>query len=77
MGFASLEFGLFFVVVFGLNWSLPRRGQNLLLLAASYVFYAAWDWRFLFLLLFSTVVDYSVGRQLTVVSDARRRRQLL
>ena len=68
---------MFFAAVFGLNWCLPRRGQNLLLLIASYVFYAAWDWRFLFLLLLSTLVDYTVGRLLDRSSDARRRRQLL
>ncbi len=77
MGFASLEFGLFFLVVYGLYRGLPRRGQNHMLLVASYVFYGAWDWRFLLLLLLSTVVDFAVGRRLGSTDDARARRALV
>lgn len=40
---------------------LPRRGQNVLLLAASYYFYACWDYRFLSLIVISTVIDYVCG----------------
>jgi D-alanyl-lipoteichoic acid acyltransferase DltB (MBOAT superfamily) len=47
--------------------------RQLWLLAASYVFYAAFDWRFAFLLLFTTVVDYSVGLRLEHLPDDRRR----
>ncbi|MBB4080254.1 D-alanyl-lipoteichoic acid acyltransferase DltB (MBOAT superfamily) [Lewinella aquimaris] len=48
--------------------------QNALIVLASYVFYGWWDWRFLFLIFFSTVVDYSVGRRLgdTAAPDARK-----
>lgn len=56
---------------------LARRGQNLLVLGASYVFYGVWDWRFLSLLWISTVVDYLVGRSLGQTDDPRRRRHLL
>ena len=62
MVFNSLHFLWFFIVVYGLYRVLPHRAQNWLLLAASYYFYAAWDWRFLGLLLASTAVDYSCGR---------------
>jgi alginate O-acetyltransferase complex protein AlgI len=51
MVFNSLQFAAFFAVVYALYRVLPHRAQNLMLLGASYVFYAAWDWRFLSLLL--------------------------
>ena len=62
MVFNSVHFVLFFVVVYAAYRALPHRGQNWLLLAASYYFYASWDWRFLGLLIASTVVDYSCAR---------------
>jgi len=49
------------VVVYALYRVLPHRWQNRMLLVASYVFYAAWDWRFLSLILISTCIDYCVG----------------
>ncbi len=63
MLFNSLQFALFFPVVFGLYWMVRRhlRLQNFLLLVASYVFYGAWDPRFLFLIVISTAVDYSAA----------------
>jgi alginate O-acetyltransferase complex protein AlgI len=64
MLFNSLSFLLFLPIVFTLYWSVNKRGlqlQNALLLVSSYFFYACWDWRFLFLLLFSTALDYFTG----------------
>jgi len=61
MLFNTLDFWLFFAVVFGLYLGLPRRPQNVLLLLASYFFYACWDWRFVGLLLLSTTVDWTLG----------------
>jgi alginate O-acetyltransferase complex protein AlgI len=61
MLFNTLQFWLFFAVVLAAYVALPRRPQNVLLLAASYFFYACWDWRFLGLLLLSTSVDWSLG----------------
>jgi D-alanyl-lipoteichoic acid acyltransferase DltB (MBOAT superfamily) len=62
-------------------WGLSRQAalwvRNAFLLAASYVFYAAWDYRFLSLLAFSTVVDFAVGRALGRTEDPVRRRRLL
>ncbi|HEV7860816.1 MAG TPA: hypothetical protein VGO91_19505, partial [Pyrinomonadaceae bacterium] len=58
MLFNSYIFWAFFLIVFVLYRVLSHRWQNYMLLAASYVFYAYWDWRFLFVMLFSTVVDY-------------------
>ena len=62
MTFNSLQFVGFFLVVYALYRALPHRAQNWLLLLASYCFYAAWDWRFLGLLIASTVVDFFCAR---------------
>ncbi|MEM9555603.1 MAG: MBOAT family O-acyltransferase [Acidobacteriota bacterium] len=77
MIFNSLEFGLFFGLVFGTYWCLGRRAQNYCLLVASYVFYGAWDWRFLGLIALSTAVDYWVGRLLGATETPARRKLLL
>jgi len=77
MLFSELQFWIFFAVVFLLYLVLPHRAQNRMLLVASYVFYGAWDWRFLGLILFSTVVDYLVGLRLGRTSAPERRRQLM
>lgn len=61
MTFNSYIFWAFFAVVLALLRVLPHRAQNVLLVIASYVFYGAWDWRFLGLIFLSTVVDYFVG----------------
>ncbi|HOZ75504.1 MAG TPA: MBOAT family O-acyltransferase [Flavobacterium sp.] len=64
MLFNSLNFAIFLPVVFVLYWFVANkklRHQNLLLLAGSYYFYACWDWRFLFLLIFSIGLDYLTG----------------
>src|SRR3954452_2717290 len=72
--FNSLHFVWFFLVVYALYRLLPHRGQNWLLLVASYYFYAAWDYRFLGLLVASTLVDYTCGLALGTLQDQRRRR---
>ncbi|HPI87624.1 MAG TPA: MBOAT family O-acyltransferase, partial [Bacteroidales bacterium] len=64
MLFNSIEFAIFLPVVFLLYWfatGKSLRWQNILLLIASYVFYGSWDYRFLFLLMFSTFLDYFTG----------------
>ncbi len=58
MLFNSLQFWAFFALVYTLYRVSGHRWQNRLLLGASYLFYGAWDWRFLFLLAASTVVDF-------------------
>jgi alginate O-acetyltransferase complex protein AlgI len=77
MVFNSLHFVWFFVVVYALYRLLPHRGQNWLLLVASYYFYAAWDYRFLGLLVASTLVDYTCGRALGAIHEPRRRRAVM
>ena len=64
MLFNSVSFGIFLPIVFFLYWFVFNKKlnhQNLLLLVASYFFYGCWDYRFLFLLMFSTFLDYYSG----------------
>ncbi len=64
MLFNSIEFAIFLPLVFLLYWFVFKKNnskQNLLILLVSYVFYAWWDWRFLFLLAFSTFLDFFSG----------------
>ncbi len=63
MQFDSYIYGIFLPIVFVLYWSLRHRlgAQNLLLLAASYLFYGWWDWRFLSLILFTSLTTYCTG----------------
>jgi len=64
MLFNSLEFLLFLPIVLIVYLLLPWRRQNRFLLAASIFFYASWNWKFVFPLLFSTTIDYWVARRL-------------
>ncbi|MGB6154096.1 MAG: hypothetical protein WBG48_19080 [Pricia sp.] len=67
MLFNSLEFLLFLPIVFVLYWFVFKKSlkiQNLLVIVASYVFYGWWDWRFLFLIAFSTLLDFYVGQEI-------------
>jgi len=67
MLFNSLNFAIFLPIVFILYWFATKgnlRLQNILLIIASYFFYACWDWRFLLLLIFSTLLDYYSGTQI-------------
>jgi D-alanyl-lipoteichoic acid acyltransferase DltB (MBOAT superfamily) len=64
MLFNSIEFAIFFPIVFILYWFVAKnnlKAQNLILLVSSYLFYGWWDYRFLFLLIFSTFLDYFTG----------------
>lgn len=76
MLFTSIEFMVFLPVVFALYWVLRRqvRWQNLLVVAASYVFYGWWDWRFLLLIAFTTSCSYASG--LMIRPEGSRRRNL-
>jgi alginate O-acetyltransferase complex protein AlgI len=68
MLFNSISFLIFLPIVFLLYWSLSNKTllyQNLLLLVASYFFYASWDYRFLFLLIFSTLLDFFSGLKMS------------
>jgi len=75
--FNSFEFIVFFAIVYALYARLPLRGQNGLLLIASYVFYGSWDWRFLSLIWFSTAVDFAAGLAMERQTQSGRRRAIL
>ncbi len=80
MLFNSIDFAVFLPIVFLLYWFVANRNlklQNLLIVVASYVFYGWWDWRFLSLILFSTIVDYSVGLGLKKQKKPFKRKLLL
>jgi D-alanyl-lipoteichoic acid acyltransferase DltB (MBOAT superfamily) len=80
MIFNSIPFGLFFIVFFSVYWFLLRKKlnlQNYLLLLGSYVFYACWDWRFLFLLIACTFVSYTIGNRLNQSGDKKRKTLLI
>lgn len=77
MLFNSLSFALFLPIVFILYWFVTNRNlklQNTLLLVASYFFYGSWDYRFLFLLIFSTLLDYYTGIKMADASSASKKR---
>jgi D-alanyl-lipoteichoic acid acyltransferase DltB (MBOAT superfamily) len=74
MVFNSLTFLIFLAVTLLVYYRLPIRPQNLFLLAASYVFYGWWDWRFLFLLIFTSVFDYFCALAIERQRDQRRKR---
>lgn len=77
MLFNSLDFIFFFLVVYALYLVLPHRLQNYWLLAASYFFYACWDWRFLGLVVGSTLINYVCALGLGRSADPLRRRLYL
>ncbi|MEW8028326.1 MAG: MBOAT family O-acyltransferase [Candidatus Thiodiazotropha sp.] len=78
MLFNSYIFWAFFATVILIYWRLGHRGQNFLLLVASYVFYGYWDWRFLSLIAFSTIVDFIVAQKLEQETiQSKRQRWLL
>ncbi len=80
MLFNSFAFFAFLPIVFFLHWSLfskKEQFQNLFLLVASYFFYGLWDWRFLFLIIASTVVDFYIGKQIYKNNSNSKRKLLL
>ena len=79
MIFNSLDFAIFLPIVFLLYWFVAQKNlklQNALIVVASYVFYGWWDWRFLSLIIFSTVVDYLIGQRL-ITEDKQSKRKVL
>lgn len=67
MLFNSISFAIFLPLVFILYWfvfSKNLKWQNALVLAASFFFYASWDWRFLFLLMFTILLDFFTGKKI-------------
>ncbi|MBV9703971.1 MAG: MBOAT family protein, partial [Methylobacteriaceae bacterium] len=63
MLFPTIDFAVFFALVFPVTWSLNswNFSKKIWLVAASYLFYSFWDWRFLFLLFFSSIGNFCAG----------------
>jgi D-alanyl-lipoteichoic acid acyltransferase DltB (MBOAT superfamily) len=65
MIFNSISFAIFLPIVFALYWFVLKgkiKGQNILLIIASYFFYGWWDWRFLALIFFSSISDFLISK---------------
>jgi len=80
MIFNSLDFAIFLPIVFAIYWLLNKgslKVQNLFIVLASYVFYGWWDYRFLALIIFSTLVDFVVGIYLNKCAKQTDRKILL
>jgi alginate O-acetyltransferase complex protein AlgI len=78
MSFVSLTFFAFLTLVFALHWARKSKGwQNAVVLAASYVFYGWWDWRFCLLMLASSLVDYASGIAIHRSDNAQKRKLYL
>ncbi len=80
MFFNSLHFAIFLPIVFILYWFVGGKSkinQNYILILASYYFYSCWDWRFLFLLVFSTLLDYVSAMKIEKSETASQRKRWL
>lgn len=80
MLFNSIDFAIFLPIVFVLYWFVTNKNlklQNFLIVVASYVFYGWWDWRFLSLIVFSTIIDYTVGLKLKDEENELKRKVFL
>jgi alginate O-acetyltransferase complex protein AlgI len=80
MIFNSIEFLIFLPIVFLIYWKLLNhnlKAQNFFVLAASYLFYGWWDWRFLSLIIISTLSDFIIGQLLEKQEEKKKRKLLL
>jgi len=79
MLFNSIEYLIFLPLVFAIYWLLRHdlKKQNILLLLSSYVFYAWWDWRFLTLIVYSSIIDYVIGIKIESTTSKKTKKNLL
>ena len=80
MSFNSIDFAIFLPVVFFLYWFVFQKRlilQNLLIVGASYTFYGTWNWKFLTLIIASTIIDFTIAIQLKNCQNKKRRKFLL
>ena len=80
MFFNSIEFAIFLPIVFCLYWLVfnkTLKAQNFLIFVSSYVFYGWWDWRFLFLIFASTVIDFYIALLIPMQKDKTHKKLLL
>ncbi len=80
MIFNSIDFGIFFPLVFFVYWLFFKKNiqyRNIFLIAVSYLFYGWWDWRFLSLIIISSLIDFIVGKKIYEESNTNKRKRLL
>jgi len=80
MIFNSIDFGIFFPIVFFIYWIFFRKNiqyRNIFLIAVSYLFYGWWDWRFLSLIIISSIIDFIIGNKIYLQESVSRRKNLL
>lgn len=80
MLFNSVDFGIFFPLIFLLYWLFFKQNiqnRNVFLLAVSYLFYGWWDWRFLSLIAISSFIDFFVGKKIFIEENDQKRKKWL
>ena len=80
MLFNSIDFGIFFPLVFFIYWTFFRKNvqfRNIFLIGVSYLFYGWWDWRFLSLIIISSLVDFIIGKKIFEENEIKKRKRLL
>lgn len=77
MLFNSFAFALFLPIVFALYWALPHKYRWILILLASYYFYMSWNAKYVFLILFTTIISYGAARLLEQEETQKRKKWIL
>ena len=80
MLFNSIDFAVFLPIVFILYWVVSKyslKTSNILIVVASFIFYGWWDWRFLFLILISILIDYFIGLWIDRTEQKGKRKLIL
>ncbi|PJA95582.1 MAG: membrane-bound O-acyltransferase family protein [Ignavibacteriales bacterium CG_4_9_14_3_um_filter_34_10] len=80
MLFNSIDFAVFLPIVFLLYWFVANKNlrlQNFLIVVSSYIFYGWWDWRFLSLIIFSSLIDFFIGKKLSICEKPSSRKFLI
>jgi D-alanyl-lipoteichoic acid acyltransferase DltB (MBOAT superfamily) len=77
MLFNSLQFAFFFIGIVTLYFSIPHKYRWVLLLLGSYFFYMCWNWKYISLIIFSTVIDYYAGRRMAALPERQQRKKYL
>lgn len=76
MLFNSIDFAIFLPIVFIIYWFVLAKNiklQNFFLLICSYVFYGWWDWQFLSLIIFSSLIDYFVAHKISASGSNKKK----
>jgi alginate O-acetyltransferase complex protein AlgI len=79
MLFNSIDFAIFIPIFFIIYWLVAKKltVRNIFLLASSYLFYGWWDWRFLFLIAFSSIIDYTIGEKIHAAVNLKIKKRYL